>query len=326
MEFALDSGNLTLAIQLTTWNLTTEEEWLTHWDWFVDGNINFLYRQIGKDTWQRHVRLNARRRRNFDLASLRLAGQPEGELQRASVTGTVHAWMVINTSTRFRLTDASYRGAPTSFGDISFQPPKLKWFMSHLSSSPCTDRLLYHLLHDTALAVSDGSYFPLHRVGACAWVIATPDGLQWISGGGLVPDTKDDQSAYRSELAGQVGIAAYLESLILDDRIDLSITTLCDGISALHKILTSMDHLRANSKHVDLVSLLAHLWKDNQSSFEIEYMYGHQDDITSKLTVKQILNCRMDKFAKQIACAHIVSTFSMTTPHWESEASYTGVR
>ena len=41
--------------------------------------------------------------------------------------------------------------------------------------------------------------------------------------------------------AGQVGIAAFLESLILDDRLDLSITTLCDGISALRKVLTSMD-------------------------------------------------------------------------------------
>ena len=74
--------------------------------------------------------------------------------------------------------------------------------MSHLSSAPLTDRLLYHLLHGTALAVSDGSYFPLHKVGACAWVIATPDGSQWISGGGLVPGTKEDQSLYSSELAG----------------------------------------------------------------------------------------------------------------------------
>ena len=306
MEFVFDGGNLTLAIPLNTWNISTEEEWLTHWDWFVDENMTFLYRQVGEDTWQRHVRLTARRGRNFNLAFLRIEGRPEGVLQRASVTGTVHAWTVINTSTRFRLIDESYRGAPTSLGDISFKPQRLKWFMSHLSSSPRTDRLLYHLLHGTALAVSDGSYFPLHKVGACAWVIATPDGSQWISGGGLVPGTKEDQSAYRSELAGQVGIAAFLESLMLDDRLDLSITTLCDGISALRKVLTSMDQLRSNSKHVDLVSILAHLWKDNQFSCEIEHVYGHQDDGTRNLTVKEILNCRMDKFAKQIARAYIV--------------------
>ena len=259
--------------------------------------MSLLYHQIGEDTWQHHVRLNARRVRNFNFAFLRLEGRPEGVLQQASIMGTVYAWTFINTSTRFRLTDASYRGAPTSFGDISFQPQRLKWFMSHLSSSPRTDRLLYHLLDGTALAVSEvlvhGSWLhPMDYNGsaAVAWCLE-----RWM--------TKVHTAA---NWQGQVGIAAFLESLILDDRLDLSITTLCDGISALCKVLTSMDQLRANSKHVDMVSLLAHLWKDNQFSCEIEHVYSHQDDATSALTVKQILNCRMDKFAKQIARAYIV--------------------
>ena len=93
---------------------------------------------------------------------------------------------------------------------------------------------------------------------------------------------------------------------MLEDRLDLLITTLCDGISALKKVLTSMDQLRSNSKHIDLVSILAHLWKDNQFSCEIEHVYGHQDDAACDLTVKEILNCIMDKFAKQIAHAYIV--------------------
>ena len=38
MEFVFDGGNLTLAIPLNTWNISTEEEWLTRWDWFVDEN------------------------------------------------------------------------------------------------------------------------------------------------------------------------------------------------------------------------------------------------------------------------------------------------
>ena len=57
---------------------------------------------------------------------------------------------------------------------------------------------------------------------------------------------------------------------------------------------------------MDLVSLLAHLCKDNQFSCEIEHMYIHQDDATSAIKVKQILNCRMDKFTKQIARVYIV--------------------
>ena len=67
-----------------------------------------------------------------------------------------------------------------------------------------------------------------------------------------------------------------------------------------------MDQLRSNSKHIDLVLVLAHLWKDSQFSCEIKHDYGHQDDATRALTVKEILNCRMDKFTKQIARAYIV--------------------
>ena len=202
MEFVYNGGNLTLDIPLHTWQLESEDEWKSHWDWFVDESLTFLYRQSGEDIWQRHVRVNERRGRNFHLDFLRLNDRPAETLLRASVKGSVHAWTVISTSDNVRIREVSYRGAPRSLGAVTFQPPKLKWFMSHLSSSPRTDRLLHHLLHGTALAVSDGSYFPIHKVGACAWVVATPDGMQWISGGGIVPGTADDQSAYRNELAG----------------------------------------------------------------------------------------------------------------------------
>ena len=184
----------------------------------------------------------------------------------------MHAWTVIGTSDSVRIQGVFYRGAPRSLGAVTFHPPKLKWFMTHLSSSPHTDRLLHHLLHGTALAVSDGSYFPIHKMGACAWVVATPDSTQWISGVGIVPDTADDQSAYRSELAGQVDIVAFLEALIFEDNPDLSITTLCDGISALQKVHLTMTNLRANSKHVDLVSILSHLWSDCQFNCTTEHV------------------------------------------------------
>ena len=305
MEFVYTGGNLTLDIPLHTWQLEREDEWKSHWDWFVDESLTFLYRQSGEDIWQRHVRVNERRGRNFHLDFLRLQDRPAETLLRASVKGSVHAWTIIGTSDSVRIQEVSYRGAPRSLGAVTFHPPKLKWFMSYLSSSPRTDRLLHHLLHGTALAVSDGSYFPIHKVGACAWVVATPDGTQWISGGGIVPGTADDQSAYRSELAGQVGIVAFLEALIFEDNPDLSITTLCDGISALQKVHLTMTNLRANSKHVDLVSILSHLWSDCQFNCTTEHVYGHQDETGMPLSVKQLLNCRMDKFAKEIARAHI---------------------
>ena len=113
-------------------------------------------------------------------------------------------------------------------------------------------------------------------MGACGWVVVTPDGTQWISGGGIVPGTMDDQSAYRSKLAGQVGIVAFLEALIFTDNPDLSITTLCDGISALQKV-----HLTMTNLHVDLISILSHLWYPGLHIVEQGRWWDRQDNTLS---------------------------------------------
>ena len=55
MEFVYNGGNLTLDIPLHTWQLESEDEWKSHWDWFVDDLLTFLYRQSGENIWQRHV-------------------------------------------------------------------------------------------------------------------------------------------------------------------------------------------------------------------------------------------------------------------------------
>ena len=39
------------------------------------------------------------------------------------------------------------------------------------------------ILHGSALAVSDWSYYPVGGVRACVWIIATADGKEWVSGG-----------------------------------------------------------------------------------------------------------------------------------------------
>ena len=70
---------------------------------------------------------------------------------------------------------------------VSFTKPPLDWFMHRIQSTRCTSKLLTSLLNGSALAVSDGSYFPNERVGACAWIISSSDGSEWIQGGGVIP-------------------------------------------------------------------------------------------------------------------------------------------
>ena len=44
MEFVYTGGNLKLDIPLVhTWKIEREDEWKSHWDWFVDETLTFLY-------------------------------------------------------------------------------------------------------------------------------------------------------------------------------------------------------------------------------------------------------------------------------------------
>ena len=167
-----------------------------------------------------------------------------------------------------------------------------------------SDGFLMHICAGTAIAVSDGSFFEEYDIGACGWTVATPDAEEWIEGGGLVPDPGD---SYRTELAGQLGIASFLESIIMEDiAATPTITVSCDGLSALNRTGLSLDSLRASDKHMDMVSMLSQLWENIPYTIAREHVYGHQDDQDEhELTILEQLNCRMDDKAKRIAQAQI---------------------
>jgi len=59
--------------------------------------------------------------------------------------------------------------------------------MSILRTSPSIEGLLSAIRDGTGCAVSDGSYYPNEKVGAAAWIIITPEGNEWIEGGGVLP-------------------------------------------------------------------------------------------------------------------------------------------
>ena len=74
---------------------------------------------------------------------------------------------------------------------ISLTNPPIDWFMKNIEASDNTSNLLSSLSHGSAIAVSDGSFFPEEQVGSCAWIIATSDGKEWIRGGGIIPGPPD---------------------------------------------------------------------------------------------------------------------------------------
>jgi len=84
-------------------------------------------------------------------------------------------------------------------------------------------------------SVSNGSYFPRYEIGACAWIIASPDGREWIEGGGLIHGEPHKQNSYRSQIGGQLDIASLLHSIQLPPS-SYHITTVCDGLAALESV------------------------------------------------------------------------------------------
>ena len=101
----------------------------------------------------------------------------------------------------------------TSLATVRFEHHNYPGTMSTLRTSPSIEGLLLDLRNGTSCAVSDGSFYPNEKVGAAAWIIITPDGTEWIEGGGVLPGPADVQNLYR------IGSLMFLESLNV--RMDL---------------------------------------------------------------------------------------------------------
>ena len=84
----------------------------------------------------------------------------------------------------------------------------------------------------TTAAVSDGSYKDFRQAGSSAFIIApTKDkGTVCLEGANFVTGLPDEQSSYRSELAGVLGVLTCVEAFVKFYKIsDGSITIVLDG-------------------------------------------------------------------------------------------------
>ena len=160
-----------------------------------------------------------------------LTEAPTEALLRASVKVTKVSVYLLNSSAPQPPISTSHLVLHT-YGAIVIEETSLDWCMNNITHSTSTSKLHTSLLDNSALPVSDGSYFPVQQVGSCGWIISSSDGSEWIQGGGIIPGEAGEQSSYRSELGGLVGIVAFLNSLQLQSTLtsqNSSITILCDG-------------------------------------------------------------------------------------------------
>ena len=282
-------------------------DWLGSWDWFVSRDLEFLFHQYSPGCWHRHVKVPSHHH-SYYLEFLAFEGDPDGEVLRASITKRANGISLLHSSS-----SSSQISLPTDlehiFDAISLLPPQIPWFTKHMHATSSTVLLKESILAGTAIAVSDGSFFPLQKVGSCAWVVSSPDGSEWISGGGIIPGEPEDQNSYRSELGGQLGVISALISMDIDvpSSAQTPITTYCDGISALNTVLLPSSAIKARHKHADLISITASLWSSSPFKASTKHVRGHQDNLARALTVPEHLNCKMDALAKRIALYQITS-------------------
>ena len=295
--------NSSLTKSLGKWIDMSSENWVDNWDYFQTQNKEFLYHHIGDKLWHRHLQ-RPYSHRAYYTQYLELEEVPQQDLSRVTITITPVSLIVTATcSQSIQIEDPN--PVAFTFGNINIHKPRNDWFMNFITASNTTDKLWNEILESKAYAVSDGSYYPTYQTGACAWILATRDGSEWIKGGGIIPGCKDDQDPYRSELGGQVGLAAFISAIDLPTGVTPNITIACDGLAALNRVHIESNIIKANMTNVDLISIISEIWDDSQFTITKQHVYGHQDKLGRPLSQLETLNCIVDDFAKEIATKQI---------------------
>ena len=87
--------------------------------------------------------------------------------------------------------------------------------MNYISYLQNTNELWTDIIESSDHAANDGSFFPTSQTDICAYIILTRDGFKWTRGGSIIPGRKDYQDPYRSELSGQICLAAVISVSVI---------------------------------------------------------------------------------------------------------------
>ena len=151
----------------------------------------------------------------------------------------------------------------------------------------------------TANAISDGSYDPITHKGTSSFIIVSgKTDKDPLEGDNWVPGTPEDQSAYRSELAGVGGILASTAIIIQKYNITSgAITIALDGESALDQA-ESEKPLRISQPDFDLLQDIRARIKSLPISVKWRWVEGHQEEKGKQLDWWGKQNKKVDLKAK----------------------------
>ena len=315
IKSAFCASNWMLATPLGDWTIT-KEEYISDWDYFLTLSTPsslFVYNGHSWGTFRRAPGRSRSRKAAFfyprsscsppDIASLHRTTILRRDPSTFSVEFVPGSESIIEPW----LDQSAPPGA--TLDRLLFYLHSCKeftWIADHFTTSSSISKLLDDFGAGRLLAVSDGSFNPDARAGAAGWCIESIDGTEFIRGGGRVCGSSTAQSAYRSELAGLLGISMVLwalEQTLAEKAVPSELIIACDGISALFKSIHSdKERLYTRDQHFDLLSAIIGFWSEMIAEPFPVHVKGHQDDSVDVENLPRLarMNVKMDSLAKFI--------------------------
>ena len=132
----------------------------------------------------------------------------------------------------------------------------------------------------TASAVSDGSYDDSRQAGSSAFIIAPnkEKSTVCLEGANFVTGLPEEQSSYRSELAGVLDVLTCVEALVKFYKIQNGLITIAlDGESAIYQSDSEWS-LSIGQSSFDYIQVIRNIIKDFPITVKFHWVEGHQNE------------------------------------------------
>ena len=283
--------NFHLDTSLGNWTIQVPSQW----QWFVNCFSDNLFHKDSTGSWTTYKLLGRRTRQNRFRTTPSLG-------EHLPPLGTMAPTTIQEYSTYYQAQGTS-AVSPISQLQPLVQDNYLKWLQyTATESTTSTDQLITDIIQGKAIAVSDGSFDPITKTGAAAWIITSKHSSQWIRGTSISPGSTTIQNPYRSEILGILAILHQINQLCRIHQItNGSIIMACDGISALRQATRrDIDKISCRNKQSDLLSACTKILLSIPITIQPQHVKGHQDDTTTynELTFIEQKNVDMDVLAK----------------------------
>jgi hypothetical protein len=275
----------------------------TEWQWWYSLQEERIYRHL-QEIWHfysvRRMGRQTRMRRFIYGGTVELDDLP-ARLRRATVqwsgNGILQLTGYSEVEPSLHLPDQ--QGTPTMAQRISNSGVGMRWAVEHSVVLDDGATLAEAIRRGHAIAVCDGSYKDMY--GTAAYVLEGVTSVNRIVAVVVVPGMPEDQSSFRSELAGLYGVVAMVQLIcerhgITNGEIEVG----CDCEGALGNVFTPGEYFEASIKQADydLLSAIRKMLSMSPLKWVSRHVAGHQDDGTEVLDRWANLNIEMDSLAK----------------------------